>query len=206
MGRSYQPIRVTSVLDFVESKWKEFWWRKVGFEAADKVSRESSEFGSKVHKLVEGVLKDELKLSIESELPEDQCAIEIILWLDKNNVKPLFETYAKSLEIEVKDEELGLIGHFDMAAEINGKPYIVDFKTSNKMRKSFPLQKAAYAKMANKMFGVKIDDGVTLRSHWDKEKQTVEFEEKFYTNLIKKYWVKFKACLDIFKYFTRAED
>ncbi len=92
-----------------------------------------------------------------------------------------------------------------MAALVDGQPCIVDFKTSNKMRKSFPLQKAAYAKMANAQLGVKIDRGLTIRSHWNKEKQEVEFEVKYYDNLIKKYWPKFKACLDCWKYFNRTE-
>ncbi len=201
----HKLIRVTSVLSFVDSQWKEFWWRKIGFDAADKISKESAEFGTLVHKKIEGALKGEITLDPESLEPSDQCAVAVIMWLEQNNVKPLFETYEKSLEIEVQDTELGLIGHFDYAANVNGIPTIVDFKTSNKMRKSFPLQKAAYAKMANKQFNVKIDDGITLRSHWNKETKQVDFESKYYNNLMKKYWPGFKACLDVWKIFNRIE-
>lgn len=196
-------IRVTSVLSFVESAWKEYWWRNVGFEAADEIGKESAEFGTRVHKLVE------LKLTKNGDLLADtkvqQCALEIIGYLGENNITPLIGEWKDSLEVEVKDTKLGLIGHFDLAAMVDGQPCIVDFKTSNQMRKSFPLQKAAYAKMANKQLGLKIDTGLTIRSHWNKEKQEVEFEVKKYDNLIKKYWPRFKACLVVWKYFNRSE-
>lgn len=201
--REYKPIRVTSVLDFVESKWKEYWWRKVGFEAADKIGKDSAEFGTRVHKLVEQALMEQITGS--EQVNEARCSNVILGWLLCNSVTPLFGSYEKSLEIKVEDKKLGLIGHFDYAALVDGVPTIVDFKTSNQMRKSFPLQKAAYAYMANKMFGCKIDQGLTIRAHWNKETQQVEFETKLYTNLIKKYWPKFKMCLDIYKYFSRAE-
>lgn len=204
MKKELKLIRVTSVLDYVESKWKEYWWRKVGFEAADKIGRESAEFGTRVHKEIEDYLKNgELTLS-RPQTPEERCLVKVVNYLIDIKAKPLFETYDKSLEVEVQDKKLGLIGHFDFAALVDGVPCIIDFKTSNKMRKSFPLQKAAYAKMANKMFGVKIDTGITIRSHWNKETQEVEFEVKRYEGLIKKYWPLFNNCLSVYKYFNRG--
>ncbi len=171
--RKLKLVRVTQVLNFCESAWKEYWFRSIGFEAADKISKESAEFGTKVHKLVEQDLLEPVGLEVT---PEGQCAAKILSYIKEYRIVPLFHVWPDSLEVEVSDKKLGLIGHFDMAALICGEAYIVDFKTSNKMRKSFPLQKAAYAKMANKMFGVKINKGLTIRSHWNKEKQGVEFE------------------------------
>lgn len=193
-------VRVTEVLDYVESKWKEYWWRSVGFENADKISRESASFGTIVHGLVEGHLKGNTLLN--EELPEHKCAFKILDYIRDNQVAPFFSTWDKSLEVEVKDKRLGLVGHFDMIAKINGKPCIVDFKTSKKMRKSFPLQKAAYAKMSEKKFKIKIDDGLTIRSHWNQDKQQVDFEVKHYPGLVKTYWPKFKSCLNVYKYFN----
>lgn len=202
--RKRKPIRVTSVLSFVESEWKQWWWRKVGFEVADKITEESSAFGTRVHKLIEGILKDEVKVDIDSEVPEEKCAIEVVLWMEQNKMKPFTnDSYAESLEVEVEDKKLNLIGHFDFVAEWKGKSYIVDFKTSNKMRKSFPLQKSAYAKMLSKN-SICVDDGLTIRSHWDAEKKAVEFEVKEYNGL-KKYWKVFKSCYDVYCYFTYAD-
>lgn len=207
--KKYKLIRVTSVLSFVESAWKERWWRKIGFEEADKISKESAEFGTKVHSFVDASLTVELGGIIEIDRVNSamvQCGSKIIKYLESNKITPWFKTNKDSLEVEVKDTKLGLIGHFDYLANINGEPVMIDFKTSNKMRKSFPLQTAAYAKMANEMFSINITKGIIIRSHWNKDKQEVEFEVKEYNNLVKKYWPKFKMCLAIWKYFNRADN
>lgn len=202
MKREYKLVRVTSVLNWIESNWKEFWWRSIGFEAADKIGKESAEFGTLVHKKIgDNLLGNEH----QDESPSSLCAHAVWNWLNENDFLPFFDDWNSSLEIEVKDTKLGLIGHFDCVAIKDGVTYIIDFKTSNKMRKSFPLQKAAYARMTNKQFGIKIDKGITIRSHWDKEKECVEFEVKQYDNLTTKYWKLFKSCLEIYKYFTRKE-
>ncbi len=200
VSKEYKPIRVTSVLDYVESKWKEFWWRKVGFEAADKISKESAAFGTEVHKKIGDNLLGNPHFD---DSPSSLCAHAVWSWLTVEGYTPLFLDVNSSLEVEVEDGKLGLIGHFDYAAQKDGIAYIIDFKTSNKMRKSFPLQKAAYAKMANKQFTVDIDTGITIRAHWNKEVKLVEFEVKQYDNLIRKYWPLFKSCLTVYKYFTR---
>ncbi len=206
--RKLNLIRVTSVLSFVESSWKEYWWRKVGFKAADKIGKDSSEFGTKVHGFIEEALIKGPGGIIEIDSPHSplvSCGMRIVNYLTQSNIEPLINnSWKDSLEVEVKDEKLGLIGHFDLAALVDGEPCIVDFKTSKSMRKSFPLQKAAYAKMANKQLGLKIDRGMTIRSHWDKEREAVDFEVKTYDNLIKKYWPKFKACLEVWMYFNRV--
>ena len=195
-------VRVTAVLSYIESAWKEYWFRKVGFEEADKVSKESSEFGTRVHKIVEESLLNDHP--IEARTAEEKCALRIFDYLLEHDIKPLFDSYEQSLEVEVKDTKLKLIGHFDMAASWGGVPFIVDFKTSGKMRKSFPLQMAAYAKMANKMFKTKINDGLCLRAHWNKETKEVEFEYKVYNKLITKYWPIYNAGLKVYWYFNRG--
>ncbi len=201
--RKLNLIRVTSVLSYVESAWKEHWLRAVGFAAADKISRDSSEFGTKVHQLIENSL-----ITPEIIFNDDdrwKCAEKVLHYIATAQIQPLINnSWKDSLEVEVKDEKLGLIGHFDLAALVDGEPCIVDFKTSKSMRKSFPLQKAAYAKMANKQLGLKIDRGMTIRSHWNKETNEVDFEVKTYDNLIKKYWPIFKSALAIWKYFNRV--
>lgn len=194
-----KPIRVTTVLSFVNSTWKEYWWKSIGFEKADKITKESAEFGTRVHKLVEQTLIGNIELDIESDRPEEQCATAIVFWIGKNKVQPAINnSWNESTEVEVRNDKLDLIGHFDALVEINNKRYIVDFKTSGRIRKEFPLQKSAYAKMCD----YKVDDGITIRSHWDKEKNKVQFQVKEYNNLMKDYWPKFKACLDVYKYFN----
>ncbi len=102
--------RVTSVLSFLNSAWLQYWYRKVGFQEADRISRESQEFGKAVHRFAEGYFKTVLEQKADEEiyaLREGQCGNNLITWFDENKVKPLY------LEQELKDTKIGLIGHCD---------------------------------------------------------------------------------------------
>lgn len=180
--------RVTSVLGWLNSAWKEYWWKKVGFEEAERVSRESQEFGKKVHKLLETYLIHSRVLDRDG-TKEEQCAITILDWLSNNQVKPL------ELEVEVKDPSLKLIGHFDLLAEINGEKYVIDYKTSKKVDRSYALQLAAYAHLIKKTLKIDANKGIVLRV----DKETAELEVVQYDNL-KPYWIIFKAGLTFFKF------
>lgn len=188
--KTKSPIRVTEVLDFVNSKWKEHWWRKVGFEKADAVSKQSRELGTKVHKVIEDYLNNCLEIEQHGEL-ELELGDLVIQWLETNQIKPLY------IEFTLEDKKLGLIGHVDLIAEYNKEPVVIDWKTSKKHGVEFALQKAAYAKMANKQLGLNIKKGITVRI--DKEAKRLDVKE--YENLVSKYWSIFLYCLKVYKYF-----
>lgn len=187
-----KPIRVTSVLSFVNSSWKEFWFRKVGIEAADQISKESREFGTKVHELIECYLKTGNTdfSSIDASQDHMECADLVISWLKENKVKPLH------IEVLLKDSSLNLIGHADLIAQIGNEIVVIDWKMSNSHRKEYVLQKAAYAHMAKPTLKLYVDKGITVRV----DKETKALDVKEYTNL-KKYWKIFRQCLDVYKYF-----
>ena len=182
--------RVTSVLGWLDSAWKEYWWKKVGFEAAERVSRESQEVGKKVHSLIERYVRGD-----HSELPptrEGVCASHVIQWLAENRVKPLY------IEQELIDKALGLVGHCDLIAEIDSENVILDYKTSKKVSRSYSLQLAAYAFMANKQLKTQITKGIILRVDKDPDaKQQLEVIEY---KPLKPYWAVFKAGLIFYKF------
>ncbi len=182
--------RVTSVLGFLNSAWKEYWWRKVGFTQADIVSRESQEIGKKVHKLIETRLIGNESFPVDGR--EAECAVIVVTWLREKQIKPLY------LEQELKDTKIGLIGHCDLIAEIAGEQVIIDYKTSKKIDKSYALQLAAYAHMANKQLGTKITKGIILRVDKDPQAE-IQLEVKEYTPL-QPYWLVFKAGLAFYKF------
>ena len=185
-----RPARVTEVLGFVNAAWKEYWYRSVGFEKADRVSREAREFGTRVHGLIEDYLVSKaVTFTVNSD--EEQCAKLIIDWLNKEEVKILY------IEESLEDKKLNLVGHTDLIAEYKGEPVIIDWKMSKEHRTEYPLQKAAYAKMANAKFKMSINKGITVRV--DKEK--MELDVKVYEGLIKVYWPKFKSCLQVYRIF-----
>lgn len=190
MKKQPKPIRVTEVLDFCNSAWKEWWWRSVGFKTADAIGKESAGIGTKVHKIIEDHLKGCLVIE-QHEQDHLELAHLVIEWLQKEGIKPLY------VEQTLEDKRLNLIGHTDLIAEKDGEHLIVDWKTSNKHRKEFPLQKAAYAKMANKQLKLNINKGITVRI--DKETHVVDV--RVYEDLVKKYWPPFLSCLKVYKFF-----
>lgn len=185
-------IRVTSVLSAVDAEWYKYWVKSVGVEEAERISKESAEFGTLVHKDVQLYLENSGLLLSTDRVHE--CSGHIIDWLREQKVKPLY------IEQELIDKKLGLIGHCDLLAEINGHNYIVDFKTSKKIGKSYPLQLAAYSYMAEKQFKIKIDNGVIVRTPND-PKAEPQFEVQEYHNLKKQFWPIFRDCLSVYKYF-----
>ncbi len=78
--------------------------------------------------------------------------------------------------------------------------WIVDYKTASKMKREFPLQKAAYAKMLEK-HGLDVNDGVTIRIDRDPQANK-QFELKEYHNLKENYWPIFKKGLEVYQYFS----
>jgi CRISPR/Cas system-associated exonuclease Cas4 (RecB family) len=185
--------RVTSVLSSVNAEWYKYWVKKYGVEECERITRESQIFGREVHKIVENHMNGVQQTF--SHTPEYKCAGDIIGWLSEKQVKPLY------IEAEFIDKKLGLIGHADLIGEIDGKNYVIDFKTGSAMKKEMPLQLAAYGYMAENQYKMKIDSGIILRAPRDVEKGG-EFEVMEYTDLRKKYFPVFKQALALYQYFN----
>lgn len=191
--------RVTTVLDFVNSSWKEFWFKSIGFEEAERFGRETREFGTAVHKIIENYLLDKPN---EGEFTERQkeCANYVIQWLKETKAELVRIGGMPTVEFECVDDDLKLIGHFDALVKIGETLWIIDYKTSSKMKREFPLQKAAYAKMLEK-YKLDVNDGVTIRIDRDPQAKK-QFELAEYHDLKGKYWPLFKKALELYQYFT----
>lgn len=197
-------IRVTSVLGFLDSAWKEYWYKNLAkscsnpMEEADRIGKESGAFGTAVHEIVEAhLLKHPLeKVYTPRQL---QCAGTLIQWLTEAGAEVLMVDGRPAIEFEVVSESLGLIGHLDAVLTIDGTPWLIDWKTSSKMRKTFPLQKAAYAKMLQIQYGINVNDGATLRVDRDPS-VAAQFEVKEYHGLLDVYWDVYKSGLDFYSF------
>ena len=189
--------RVTTVLSFLDASWKEHWLRKYGFEHCDRITKESSEFGSHVHKIVETWL---LSQAIPEGYTEKEVAwaTAIINWLSENKAVLVHINGKPCLEYEVKDEKLKLIGHLDAVFEINGENVLTDFKSTNEHRKSYPVQKAVYAKLLEGK--LEVNKGLTIKVK--KEQETPIVDVAWYPNLKKKYWPIFKAGYVFYRYMS----
>jgi len=204
MPRKANPyIRVTSVCSFIDSEWWQYWVRNVGVAEADRISKESAEFGTGVHQLVEDYLRGVQTPPIYSDRQVTQANL-IIQWCKQSSVKPLIIDGKPAIELELKSEKYKLTGHPDLVATFSDDPtiWIIDWKTSKEARRTYILQMAAYAKMIKDIYKLESNIGVILRVPSDPNNE-VQFETHTVYNLQTKWWPKFEAALDLYNFLKK---
>lgn len=139
--------------------------------------REKAAFiGSCTHESIEYYMKNssynlesfEIK-DIQSRNMIENAIKSYILWYDiitKENI------------VEIIGQEQQLVcpwfgGTYDMIISINGRKYLVDFKTSNHIGYKYFLQMAAYKFMLNNYYNFEIDGVIILQL----DKKSISFEE-----------------------------
>lgn len=200
-------IRVTSVLNFIDSQWYQWWLKGLAakcpnpIEEAERITEQSAAFGTEVHKIVADYL---MGLDVRAAWIDNRvytCAGHLISWIKQTGAKPIIIDGKPSVEFEVISESLGLIGHFDCVLKVGESLWIIDLKTSSKIKKANALQLAAYAKMLQIQYGIIVNDGAILRVEKDPAKDP-QFEIEEYHSLSEKYWPVFLNCLDVYSYFN----
>lgn len=178
---------VTENFDIVNIPNLLYWYGTKGWDACQKVMKESSKYGSQVHDAIERMLdgKDLLVTGHQRKM-----VLEVEKWVTQTKFNVLKK------EVAVINEEDMYGGTFDVIGSFGDDPrlWVGDWKTSNRTAKSYGLQLAAYAVAHNKQYGTNIDDGFCFRM--DKllkpGKRWVEITE--YHNLQRDYYPIFKAC------------
>lgn len=158
---------ITTVLGLSEPPEKQAalkkWQDALGPVEAAKKSKAATDHGTMVHLLAERFLKGEdpyAPANGQAIPPADVAAFnslklklkQIVPWGQEKSV------YSPTLEVA---------GRFDCAGTYKGKPSIIDFKTSNKIKQhadieSYKLQLCFYACAHNELFGTDIEQGVIL--------------------------------------------
>ena len=166
-GAAYPSV--TTVLGY-QSKDSILQWRKrVGEEEANKISRQASTRGTKIHLLCENYLDNEdvdtSKLSM----------LDKIMW---QSFQPILNRIDNihAQEIALYSDHLRLAGRVDCIAEFDGRLSIIDFKTSRKPKKkewitNYFAQAAAYSIMYEERTGTPINRSVILIAVEDEEPQ-----------------------------------
>jgi hypothetical protein len=143
-----------SVTTILEAYYKGYgfneWLKQVGYNA-DEIMRKAGEQGTNVHNMIEAYLQG-FKIS----------------WIDENN-RPrytlnewqmfckfieFFEKYKPELmvqEFTLVSDKLRFGGTVDFIGKINGEIWLLDWKTSNYLHKTYELQLAAYAMAWNEL-------------------------------------------------------
>ncbi len=171
---------VTSILretanDFTLHRWRS----EAGEEEANRISRESLERGSKLHKSIE----DWVNTGELSDNPLFQVAYDSVL----------SESTPICVETQVHSP-FGYAGTLDYLGEYRGLVTVVDWKTASKPKKDayvldYKTQIAAYAKAVERTYpGIKVQQGlVCVLIEGFPEPQLFLMDEK----VIEKHWQRF---------------
>lgn len=116
------------------------WRKRVGEEAANKISNRAATRGTKIHQLCEDYLRGELD-------EPDIFHAEMF-----NSIKPHLDSIDRihCLETPLYSDHLRVAGTVDCIAEFEGRLSVIDFKTSSRVKKrddihNYFMQCAAYA-------------------------------------------------------------
>ncbi len=161
----------------------ENWRNSVGAERADQISNEATTNGTAVHLLIELFLGGQT--INETEFTEQQLKSFKSL---KGYLKKIDEVWGQ--EVALFSRTLKIAGRCDCIGVYKGKPSILDWKTSSKIKnesmiEDYKYQLAFYARAHNEMFGTNIEHGVVLMA--TKDGFPLEF------------------CVDLNKYYDKLE-
>lgn len=185
-----------------EEDWLRFLSSRTAMSEVNRVSVESTEFGTGVHAVVEAYL---LGTPTPRTATKRQlfCGNMIIDWCKQAKVKPILLGGKPAIECSLVSKELSLTGHPDLICTFGDDPtvWIVDWKTSKEMRREYILQMSAYAMMVREMYGLVINNGVIVRVPSDPN-VTPQFEVHPVIDL-GLYEKAFLSALDAVNFFNR---
>lgn len=138
------------------------WQTSLGVSAAKQKTQEAADHGTAVHLLAERYLKKEELIQQSDNFSQQNIAAFNALKLKLNKVEEIW-----GQEIALFSDLIGVAGRTDLIGVYKGKPSIIDFKTSSRLKgpkqiEDYRLQLCAYAIMHNEMFNTNIVDGVIL--------------------------------------------
>lgn len=171
---------VTTVTGLHSKKYIAEWRQRVGAEQADAITRQATTRGTRIHKLVEDYLNNDLIDHTKYNFNDSE---------NFRLLKPILDERIDNIhiqEVRMYSDHLQLAGTVDCIAEYNGKLSVIDFKTSKRLKdkdhiKNYFMQAAAYAIMYEERFSVPINRLVILISVDDELPQVFEERRDNYT-------------------------
>ena len=150
-GEKYPSV--TTVLSDYKKEGIIKWRKRVGEKQANKISTQASRRGTKVHKLCEDYLNNELSF-------DDYTPDNIVMFKSIQSILDDIElVYGQ--ERTLFSNHLRVGGRVDCVGKFRGKKHIIDFKTSSKPKKeewidNYFMQGSAYSVMWEEMTGISI--------------------------------------------------
>ena len=152
----YYPS-VTTILQYMpKNKYFEVWLKDVGHNA-DIIMKRAGKEGTQVHQAIETLLEGE-----ELDWMDDygNAKYNEKVWQMINKFVDFWKTYEPEListEEFVYSDEHKYAGTADVVCKLDGEVWLIDFKTSNSLHKSYDLQLASYAKALKECRGIEIE-------------------------------------------------
>ena len=196
-GRKYlvDNIKVPSVTTILSAtKDKRFldnWRRKIGDAEADKIMKQASTIGTEMHQVLEYALNGQGYFNDMEEGTKPRMMAKTIL----DNIK-IDEVWGNEISLEYHNK---FAGTCDLTAVAYGKPSIVDWKQSNKLKKEeyvedYKHQLGAYYLAHTANYGP-IEQGVISICTRDLQYQEFKLSEP----LLSEYADKFLERLETYK-------
>ena len=159
-GEKY--ISVTTLLNSGDKSWLKKWEKRVGKEEADRITRVASSRGTGLHTICERYLNNEEQPTLGV---TDYNSISYFNIIKKELDKNVGLIYA--IEQPLFSDTLKLAGTPDLICEWKGKPAIIDFKNSMKLKKkewitNYFVQTTAYSIMFEELTGIPCKDLVII--------------------------------------------
>lgn len=166
-GRKYRTPEgvdlpsITTVLSLLSRDGIAAWRKKVGEEEANRISHRASTRGTKVHEIIEKYVDNDPNYR-DGYTPDIIASFQDVKPILDNNIGDVF-----AQEAPLYSNHLGVAGRVDCVAMYNGKPSIIDYKTSRKPKQvkwitNYFMQEAAYAIMWEERTGMPITNLVTI--------------------------------------------
>lgn len=144
---------VTTVMSIMNKDAILAWRKRVGAEEANRISSKAARRGTKMHTVCENYLGNK---ELGNVMPDTLALFK--------QIKPMIDEYVDNvyaIEAPLYSEHLKVGGRVDCVAEFDGKPAIIDFKTSSRVKtedkiQNYFMQCAAYAVMFEERTGISI--------------------------------------------------
>jgi genome maintenance exonuclease 1 len=189
-GEKYKSI--TTVLGNHNKQAIMEWRERVGAEEANKISTKAANRGTKVHKICEDYINNEIpELKMQMMMPDlKEMFFKIKPIIDEK----LGDVYSQ--EQALYSHKLKIAGRVDLIGMWDGKLSVIDFKTSAKQKEesyiqNYFMQCTAYALMFSELTGMWIDDIVVLIATGEGEAQLFERQIHDYRKPLMEYIDKY---------------
>ena len=157
-GNKY--VSITSLLGNLSKQSIIEWRRRVGEAEANKISRQASSRGTRVHNICESYIQNQVGI-LEDALPD---AIDMF-----KSIVPFLDRIDNIHVVEgaLYSDDLGVAGRTDLIAEFDGNLAVIDYKTSRKpknweMCHSYFMEGAFYAYAYEELTGTPLNNIIII--------------------------------------------